>query len=47
MHTLGFGFREFKTVVCCPFIYFVEVQLYLSFYYVHMGSSVADDKSST
>ena len=27
VHTLGFGYREFKTVVCCLFIHFVEVLL--------------------
>ena len=27
VNTLGFGFREFKAIVCCSFTYFVEVQL--------------------
>ena len=29
---------------CCPFIYFVEVQLQLLFYYVHVSGSITDDE---
>ena len=44
MHELSFEHGEFESVVRCQFIYFVEVQLQLSFYYVHVGRSITDEK---
>ena len=42
MNTLGFCFREFKTVLCSPGFYFIETSLESEFYILHIFRFIKD-----